>query len=405
MVRRLGVLALLPLLAVIAAAQPRNPSTVERIPTQTDRRTSGAHATAARVRFAQFNIFELSRAKVDEVDAQGRGANVQLRKAAEIVQRVRPDVLLVNEIDSNDGDTARHFLERYLAVGQGGQQGVRFPHVFTAPVNTGVPSGLDLNNNGSTGDPDDGWGYGRYPGQYGMAVYSAHPIEADAVRTFRMLRWADMPGHHMPDGREGRPQWYSAEAAAALRLSSKSHWDLPVQVGGRRVHLICAHPTPGIFDGPEDRNGRRNFDEIRLVADYLRGGDAAAYIVDDGGRRGAIAPDALFVVMGDFNSDPARDEAPYGRRAMDGILTLPAVQDPAPVGAGSTGDGAPGPPRFLERRTSEYGRIDYVLPSRGMTLLSSGVFWPAAGDPLRALVDAPDPASDHRLVYVDVSPP
>ena len=66
---------------------------------------------------------------------------------------------------------------------------------------------------------------------------------------------------------------------------------------------------------------------------------------------------------------------------------------------------APGPPRFLERRTSEYGRIDYVLPSRGMTLLSSAVFWPAADDPLRALVDAPDPASDHRLVYVDVSLP
>jgi endonuclease/exonuclease/phosphatase family metal-dependent hydrolase len=382
------IFARLPLVLLLALATP-----------------SGAQAQGPNVRFAQFNIFELSRAKVDEVDAQGRGTNVQLRRAAEIVQRVRPDVLLVNEIDSNDGETARLFMARYLAIGQGDQNGVTFPHVFTAPVNTGVPSGFDLNNSGSVGDPEDAWGFGRYPGQYGMAVYSVHPIDERGVRTFRLLRWADMPGHLMPDGREGRPAWYSPEAAAVLRLSSKSHWDLPVHVGAHRVHLICAHPTPPVFDGPEDRNGRRNFDEIRLIADYLRGGEAAGYVVDDAGRRGGLAPDALFVVMGDMNSDPARDEAPYGRRAMDLILSLPRVQDPVPAGPGSTGGERPGPPRFLERRTAEFGRVDYVLPSRGLTVLASGIFWPAPESPTRALVEGPDASSDHRLVFVDVSMP
>ena len=43
--------------------------------------------------------------------------------AAEIVQRVRPDVLLVNAIDF-DGEqrNAGRFLERYLKVGQNRQQ-------------------------------------------------------------------------------------------------------------------------------------------------------------------------------------------------------------------------------------------------------------------------------------------
>ena len=70
-----------------------------------------------------------------------------------------------------------------------------------------------------------------------------------------------------------------------MRLSSKSHWDVPVTVGAHTVHVLASHPTPPTFDGPEDRNGRRNHDEIRFWADYissLRSG----YIVDDAGRRG-----------------------------------------------------------------------------------------------------------------------
>jgi len=358
-----------------------------------------------RVRFAQFNVFELSREKVDQVDAAGRGVNAQLRKAAEILQRVRPDVLLVNEIDFDSGETARLFQERYLAVSQGGQRGLAYPHVFTAPVNTGVPSGSDLNHNGRLGDPDDAFGFGRYPGQYGMAVYSVHLLDVPAVRTFQRLSWRDMPGHLMPDGQGGRPEWYSAEQAALLRLSSKSHWDVPVVIGATRVHLLGAHPTPAIFDGPEDRNGRRNHDEIRLLADYVAGGAAASYIVDDAGRRGGIDEAALFVVMGDMNSDPSRDAAPYGRRSMDQILGLERVQDPAPTSEGGLGGGQPGPPAFLERRTTEFGRIDYVLPSRGLSLVASSVFWPAQTDPLHGLVGEPEPASDHRLVFADVEVP
>ena len=64
------------------------------------------------------------------------------------------------------------------------------------------------------------------------------------------------------------------EELEVVRLSSKSHWDVPVKVGGHTVHVLASHPTPPTFDGEEDRNGRRNHDEIRFWADYVSPGKA-----------------------------------------------------------------------------------------------------------------------------------
>src|SRR2546430_1237691 len=75
--------------------------------------------------------------------------------------------------------------------------------------------------------------------------------------------------------------FYSDEELEALRLSSKSHWDVPVRTGrGETVHLLAAHPTPPGFDGPEQRNVLRNHDEIRFWADYVDP-RAGGYIYDD----------------------------------------------------------------------------------------------------------------------------
>ncbi len=355
------------------------------------------------IRFATYNVEELSRVKLDDVDARGRGRNAQLLKAAEIVQRARPDVLLINEIDFDEPRAnARLFLERYLRHGQGGQAGLDFEHVYFEPVNTGLPTGRDLDHDGRTDSPEDAYGFGRYPGQYGMALYSRFPLDRRAARTFRLLEWRALPGHLMPDGRDGRPAWYSADDAALLRLSSKSHWDVPLRVGRARIHVLAAHPTPPIFDGPEDRNGRRAFDELRLLRDLIAGGPETAYLVDDQGRRGALAPDALFVVMGDLNAEPYKDEGRYGRTAISQLLDLPRVQDARPRSEGGSAGASTGAPLYLEQRTCAFGRIDYVLPSTGLRILGSGVFWPPPHDPLAALVTEPDRASDHRLVFVDV---
>jgi endonuclease/exonuclease/phosphatase family metal-dependent hydrolase len=356
------------------------------------------------VRFAAFNIWQLSAEKLRQVDAEGHGANPQLRNAAEIIQRVRPDVLLINEIDFDErGQNAAAFRDRYLKVGQNGQEPLDYPHVFFAAVNTGVPTGHDLDNDGATDGPADAFGYGRYPGQYGMALYSKYPIDAKAARTFQKLLWKTMPKNLMPDGQAGKPAWYSPEEVAILRLSSKSHWDVPIKIGDKVVHVLASHPTPPVFDGPEDANGRRNFDEIRLWADYLTGGEAAAYIVDDQGRRGGLPQDALFVILGDLNADPVKDKPTYGQLPIAQLLKHPRVQDPVPRSKGAAAD-VGSYPGDKATPTSDFGRVDYALPGKGLTLKDCGVFWPAPDDPLHKLVAERESSSDHRLVWVDVVP-
>src|SRR5690606_29210447 len=147
-----------------------------------------------------------------------------------------------------------------------------YPYAFVAPSNTGIPSGFDLNNDGTVGGGDDAFGFGFFPGQYGMAVLSKFPILEDEVRTFQTFLWKDMPGALLPDdpNTAAPADWYSPEELAAFRLSSKSHWDVPVDVNGNTVHVLASHPTPPTFDGAEDRNGLRNHDEIRFWADYVK---------------------------------------------------------------------------------------------------------------------------------------
>lgn len=391
------------------------------------------------VRIALFNIRELTAAKIDDVDEHGRGQDPQALAAARVIRRVRPDILVLNEIDHSykDGDSldgcARRFRDAYLradressgdADGIGNSDPVLdLPHIFAAPNNTGILSGLDLDGDGQTAtDADrgsrvhgnDSWGYGTYPGEYSMAVLSRFPIRNQDVRTFQKLLWKDLPGHHMP------PEHYAPEVVNALRLSSKSHWDVPLEINGRLLHLFVSHPTPQGFDGPEDKNGRRNFDEIKLWADYL---NDSASLEDDQGGTGGYRSEDPFVTVGDLNAKaltpstgstgPFRTSTYDGKAAIDQLLEHPRVQDSGPF---VSSQGAlhhntetvrsPGAPDFSERSTSVFGagaRIDYILPSIDLRILSGGVFWPTpAEDPDGA--QWAEQASDHRLVWLDVAP-
>ncbi len=126
-----------------------------------------------------------------------------------------------------------------------------------------------------------------------MAVFSKYPIQTDDVRTFQHFLWKDMPGALLPNDPAvpGEADWYSPEELDIFRLSSKSHWDVPIKLPGRKpVHFLVSHPTPPTFDGAEDRNGTRNHDEIRFWADYVSGGRHASYIYDDEGEYGGLGP-------------------------------------------------------------------------------------------------------------------
>ncbi len=344
-------------------------------------------------------------ARLDAGDADAR-------RIAAIVQRQRPDVLLLNEFDYDPaGVAATLFQERYLGIGQDGEQPITYPYRYLAEVNTGVPSGLDLDLDGRVGGEgrfhgNDAWGYGLHPGQYGMLVLSMYPIDADAVRSFRLLRWSAMPGALEPRHPDGRP-FYPAPVWSQLRLSSKSHWDLPIDTPLGRVHLLAAHPTPPAFDGPERRNAARNHDEIRLWAEYISPGDKP-WLCDDAGRCGGLEADARFVIAGDYNADPADGGSLPG--AIQQLLEHPRVlRHATPRSEGAVAAAKADPVNAAQRSspahdTASFGprvgnyRVDYVLPSVGLPVQAAGVFWPLPGQPGAQWIEA----SDHRMVWVDL---
>jgi endonuclease/exonuclease/phosphatase family metal-dependent hydrolase len=361
-----------------------------------------APATAAPpsdVRVATFNA-SLNRAVEGELVADlSTPDDPQAREVAEVVQRVRPDVLLINEFDHAPA-AVDLFRDNYLERGQNGAEPVDYPHAFIAPSNTGVPSGFDLDGDGSVGGPNDALGFGAFPGQYGMLVLSRFPIDTAAVRTFQRFLWKDLPGNRLPGG------FYAPEEQAVLPLSSKSHWDVPVRIGDRTLHVLASHPTPPTFDGPEDRNGLRNADEIAFWRRYVQPGAAGDALYDDAGRRGGLGGGERFVIMGDQNSDPLDGDSLPG--AADQLLTAHRVIDPVPSSDGAAEAANPGHRGDPRLDTADFSdptpgnlRVDYVLPSRPLEVRGSGVFWPVPADPLARLNDA----SDHHATWVDLRLP
>ena len=330
------------------------------------------------------------------------GHNTQIKNIAQIIQTVRPDVILLNEFDYiQDPELGvKMFIKNYLNVSQGGATAIDYPYYYYSTVNTGQSSPYDLNNDGKLDNfGNDAWAFGMYPGQYGMLLLSKYPIEANAVRTFQHFKWKDMPGALITKKADGT-DWYSKKAWKEFPLSSKSHWDVPVQIGNKTVHILASHPTPPTFDGDEDRNGKRNHDEIRFWKDYISD-NSASYIYDDKGVKGGLSPNSQFVILGDQNASPVE-----GNAIREGIKSL--IEDPkvnndfTPASKGGA-EHSPQNPFAINHTAFWRMRADYVLPSKiGFKFISSGVFWPAKGEPMSELVEKRESSSDHRLVWVKV---
>ncbi|MET0329709.1 MAG: endonuclease/exonuclease/phosphatase family protein [Luteimonas sp.] len=376
--------------------------------------TAAAHADAP-LRIATYNTSLNSDAAgglLERLQGDDDGA----RKVAAVLQQVRPDIVLLNEFDYvEDGSAAELFQQRWLERAQpGGGEPLRYPYRYIAPVNTGVQSGLDLDNNGSVGGEgrdrgNDAWGYGLHPGQYGMLLLSRYPIDASTARSFQLLQWNAMPDARRPRHPDGRP--FHADAVwSQLRLSSKSHWDVQVHAPGGVIHVLASHPTPPAFDGPEKRNVARNHDEIRFWTEYLSS-DARDWLCDDAGRCGGLEADARFVILGDLNNDPVDGSGDH--TAIVGLIEHPRVlrmatpRSEGAVEAAEADGGANAQHRgSAAHDTGSFGprvgnlRLDYVLPSVGFSPVDSGVFWPRSDAPHGDIVDG----TDHRLVWVDVAP-
>ena len=361
------------------------------------------------VRIATFNT-DMNRPGAGVLVKDIEERDPQVLNVAEIILRAAPDIILLNEIDHDPEGRALAGFREILAGGAGDAPGIDFEHAFLAPSNTGEPLGLDLNGDGKVMGPRDAKGFGRFPGQYGMAILSRFPLKG--ARTFREFPWSAIPWAEAPVNPDGTA-YYSDAAWAALPVSSKSHWDVAARLpDGRDLHLLASHPTPPVFDGPENHNGLRNAAEIRFWMDYI---DRADWIVDDTGQRGGLPDDAHFVVLGDLNNDPLDGDG--DKPAIRALLGHTQVQDPGPRSPGA----ASAKGRISVSHTSDPGtdtadwhetkdgpgnlRVDYVLPSARLEVAGSGVFWPEPNDPLARLtaMDGRKRASsDHRLVWVDI---
>ncbi len=389
---------------------------------QLSKRTLQALASAMPMRVATYNVSlydESGGGLIRRLDAGDDNA----RKIAAVLQTVRPDLVLLNEFDYDaEGRAADLFQQRYLGVAQSDALlSLHYPHRYFAPVNTGVPSGLDFNQDGKVGTKgrergDDAWGYGLHPGQYGLLVLSRYPIDTAAVRSFQQLKWSAMPGAQRPmrpaNGTQPATSFYPDAIWRALRLSSKTHLDVPVDTPQGRLHFLVSHPTPPVYDGPEDRNGARNADELRLWRAYLDNKPAdTTWLCDDVGRCGGLPADAKFAIAGDLNSDPIDGDSRH--EAIRALIEHPRVlPQPAPRSTGAESAASRDAGANLKHRaphaedTGNFGprvgnmRIDYVLPSRGFRAIDSGVFWPMQEHPSHAATLA----TDHHLVWADLLP-
>ncbi|QOJ01513.1 MAG: endonuclease/exonuclease/phosphatase family protein [Phycisphaeraceae bacterium] len=383
--------------------------------------------TPVAVRVATFNVEDLR--TTDLLDP----GNPKARRLAEVIQRLRPNIVLINEIDDDAPGrpgvpsdqteprlNARRFADTFLAVPQAeGLAPMRFK-AYMAESNTGEASGFDLNRDGKVvttyEDPppreqtaagraygEDCWGFGTYPGQYAMALLVDERLTIDAAnaRTFRLLPWDYMPGNLMPAVPGSAEPWYGGEVKERVRLTSKSHWDVPVVLpNGAVLRVLCSHPTPPAFDGPEERNKRRNHDEIRFWRDYL---DNQPYLVDDEGleggllmrRGGPIIGRAIpFVILGDLNADPAKGSS--NRNPIRNQLFTSRH-----VNATVTPTGDAEIPGLAPSDTSSFKlRVDYVLPSRDIRVLKAGVWRHTPSGPGGF-------PSDHFPVWMDleIDPP
>jgi len=307
-----------------------------------------------------------------------RGDDPKMIAAVAVIAALNADVLLITGIDYDAQGLTLDALVENL-----GRAGAAYPFHLALRPNTGVVTGLDLDGNGRFGEPRDAMGYGRYAGAAGMAILSRYPIDTANIRDFSAFLWADLPNNLMQD---------AAPVRAVQRLSTTGMYEVPVLLpDGKALRLLAYYATPPVFDGPEDRNGRRNHDETAFWLSLIDG------------QLPLAAPARPFVVLGQPNLDP--DDGEGRPQALRALLAHPNLQDPAARGtsnradAGQIGDAAMDTALY----TGIGGlRVEQVVPSNDLIVMQAGVLWPPDSDPFAVTLAA---ASRHHPVWVDMALP
>ena len=285
--------------------------------------------------------------------------------AIAVMAAAQADILVLGDLDWDHNHAGLTALQdRLEAAGQ-----VYSFTTFPQPV-SGQDSGFDLDEDGRRREPEDAIGYGRFTGDNGVAILSKLPL--GRVETHHQIKWVDRASISdlVPQG-----------ADTVLPLASSALWEVEVE----HTTLLAFSLSPPVFDGPEDRNGRRNRDQIAFLK------ERAAALRDP-------------VLVGRLNLDP--NDGDGWRDVASALLSDPHLQDPQPSSVG--GQAAPNPSHHigdpgLDTADWQDGpgplRVDYILPSRKLKVVGSGVFWPGSDDPMREDVEV---SGANRLVWVDL---
>jgi endonuclease/exonuclease/phosphatase family metal-dependent hydrolase len=302
-----------------------------------------------------------------------KGNDAQVAAVIRVIAAANADVIALQGIDWDYENRGLRALERRLALA-----GSPYPYIFARQPNAGLPSGHDLDGDSRLGGPGDSQGYGDFTGKGGIAVLSRFPILESEALDLSPLLWRDLPGALLPRHPDGGP-FPSAAAQEIQRLSSTAHWVVPIRLPGEaQLDLMTFQAGPPVFDGPEDRNGRRNHDEIRLWQILLEDDLPPPY------HRQSTGP---FVIVGGANLDPEKGDGL--RDAISDLLSDPRVVDPRPSSPDAGTD-------TVDWSRPGRMRVDYVLPSADLRIADAAVAWslPDRETALRA--------SRHRLVWVDI---
>lgn len=348
------------------------------------------------------------------------GQDEAAQMLARNIQKTRPDVLLITDIDT-DTHVADIFKDQYLAEAQtDGEAGSKdlspldYRYVYAAFTNAGVQSGADLNGNGSTGDPGDAFGVGHFEGQRSMILYSRYPIKQDEVRTFNNLIWSELPGSSLDTEK------YSKLVRSVLPLNSTSLWDVPLDVEGETVHVVATGLTPNQGEGADPE---RRLDQLRFLNMYLSDSDELRDLTDDAGAYGGLEKDANAVVLGALGPDVESLDENAEQKRKDAAEELEAFLDsdeldvakPSSAGAQCEDDAS------LQIRTildfvcaTQYAtrigggtsRSDYVAAANGSTISESGIeaaMSRAVAEKSSAGTSSAASAGARRIVWADVT--
>ena len=336
---------------------------------------------------------------------------------AEIIQRVRPDILLLQEFDYDAaGASLAAFQANYLGTAAGRRRTdslrvyvlCRVQHRRTFRLRSRSRR-AHCRRRRRTRDSVN------FPGSTPWCCCRVSRSTRHAVRTFRKFLWRDMPGALLPDD----PATRCARRLVFARAARGAAVVVEVALGRagayRPVHLAPAGQSSdaAVFRraGGSQRAAQSRRDPL---VDRLSE-RARRYLRDDDGRS-AASTGKTFVIMGDQNSDPGRRRQPARRHRRDccsirGSTRSSCRKAPARIEASAAAG-------WRERRAARRSALRHRRlqrprrrqPARGLSAAVEGAARVrrrrVLAAPGRSAVEAggdPPPSSDHRLVWLDIS--